>query len=1349
VTVTPAAAATTWDVYPGDSIQAAIDGASDGDTVFVHAGTYDCGCLELNTPNVTLKGEGADAVILDGLGGGDNMRIGGSSGAYGCIVEGFNMTNANYGVTPFPIAPNCIFRNNVFYKQNQNIVIGAANTTFINNIVLEQGNDYYSVQVHAPSCTIVNNTIRDCTASGISLETGDCIDCIVANNNIISNGYCGIELYGAGSGNKIYLNNFVDTGITATTSGTTPPAVTYWNSTEPIEYTYGGAIHTNYLGNYWGSDYTGSDGDGDGIGDTPYTVPDSLGEDHRPLMEPFENYLGEEAADPNQTYNANAVYFVPEDFTVQGYCNSTTVEVWVNTSFATIGGEFEFSYTVSCANVTDFEGNPDLDDTNWFNSLEWSSAGVDFDVEEAVGPGSLWVGNLTIRCCNESNDCVTDLAWIPEQCVLYNAEDDGIEIENFGDGTFTCEPAEEPSTPTPPTSFLISGNITYDNGNPVMNPVVTVTNLATSEDFIVKTDADSNYYLTLTDSTHVTAGDTIRINASDGTVSNETDHPVTASEITTGGFVQDMTIESGELPDLTITEKSEEWISLADATYNVTCTVANIGTFDADASTTAIEIDGDWVTNDSVPALAIGENHTSILGPFTLSGENDTIRICADSGEIINELNETNNCLENVLEAPGMPDLIVWVALKTPGYVNEDNILGVRVKNTGSEDAGSFNVSLAIDETQVPEQTVSSLAAGETTEIEYAWMPAELGGHALSATVDTNNDVSESDETNNDFARTSVIIKPTDWAQFHYDEVHSGFSPSGAPNTNQTLWISDELSAIGGTSTVVADGKVFAYGGPTSPYGSGEGVLYCIDEFTGAIIWNISIPTPAYGSWSSPAYHNGRVFTSTNTEAGCYNATTGEQIWVFENPTGEASCNGGPVVADGKVIVNDWQAGHFYCLDEETGELLWNFTETKTGNWGVGYAQGVPAYEDGKFYLTTWLYIGGNVYCVDADTGAEIWNQTTPLDTCGSPAVVDGTVYVTNYKFDGDGAIYAMNASDGEILWHQTIQRSDSTPAVAYGNVYVTGGCLGYSDRQTYCFNATTGDLVWETDTADTIGGWTCSVAVADGKVFVGTEGGASFDYAGTYALDAFTGDVIWSYPQGGSSSAVADDIVFTIGGGRVYAFYTSKPDLTVAAIETPANLRNDVINPITATIENIGGTDAENFDVSLDVDGTQVDTTTIATLAAGENTTVELLWTPTATGGATLTVIADAGNSVEELDETNNELTKDVEVILPAGVTFDRKKLDMNSNGILKAFITLPEGYDVADINVSTVECEGAHAFGDGSVIPGKQALEVKFKIPDLVDVPTGDAVSLSVTGELTTGERFEGSNTVKVTAK
>ena len=105
-------------------------------------------------------------------------------------------------------------------------------------------------------------------------------------------------------------------------------------------------------------------------------------------------------------------------------------------------------------------------------------------------------------------------------------------------------------------------------------------------------------------------------------------------------------------------------------------------------------------------------------------------------------------------------------------------------------------------------------------------------------------------------------------------------------------------------------------------------------------------------------------------------------------------------------------------------------------------------------------------------------------------------------------------------------------------------------------------------------------------------------------------------------------------------------PDLTVTAIETPARLRADVVNPITAAVENLGSADATSFDVTLEADGTVVDTVSIAALNASENTTVGFLWTPTATGNCTLNVTADANGAIEENDETNNSLTEDVTVL-------------------------------------------------------------------------------------------------------
>jgi len=316
------------EVHPGDSLDAKVDSATDGQTVCVYAGTY--GWFSLNTPNVTLKGEGADVVTLDC--GGTTSAIGNEEPhhAPGCVVDGFKFMNSNHGIEVHSGCPDCAIRNCVFegLSSTHGIQLAAENTTFENNVVsnptgkaaritgsnctfrsnviLNSQHVYMAVDVKKDCCTIVNNTIKGSTGAGISLDGASAINCIVTKNNLTSNAYAGIELYKAGSGNKIYLNNFIDNGVTVTTSGSTPPAVTYWNSTEPIDYTYNGTTYTNYLGNYW-SDYTGGDtSPEDGIGDVPYVVY-GTDMDYHPLMTKFENYLAAPAAEDKPDLNVTAI----------------------------------------------------------------------------------------------------------------------------------------------------------------------------------------------------------------------------------------------------------------------------------------------------------------------------------------------------------------------------------------------------------------------------------------------------------------------------------------------------------------------------------------------------------------------------------------------------------------------------------------------------------------------------------------------------------------------------------------------------------------------------------------------------------------------------------------------------------------------------------------------------------------------------------------------------------------------------------------------------------------------------------------------------------------------------------
>jgi len=359
------------------------------------------------------------------------------------------------------------------------------------------------------------------------------------------------------------------------------------------------------------------------------------------------------------------------------------------------------------------------------------------------------------------------------------------------------------------------------------------------------------------------------------------------------------------------------------------------------------------------------------------------------------------------------------------------------------------------------------------------------------------------------------------WAQFHHDLQNSGRSSSTAPRTNATLWVSEDLGFQAGSSVAVADGKVFA---------NCVDQIVCFDEFTGEILWTSPFEKNAdvCCSWFTPAYHEGKIyFSGMNTI--CLNSTDGSEIWNFTSFSERGAVDGSPVVVDDKVIASNWDGHHYFCLNEATGEELWSFEVE-------GDAQSTPAVSEGRVVVGSWEWgLGGAVYCIDLETGQEIWRLDADNSPAGSAAVEDRVVYMPTYNFDGDGDLFALSLDDGSVLWRKAITPTDSTPTLALGRVYVSGGVDGFSDSVTRCFNASDGDLLWSTDPEDEIGDWRCSMAYADGLVFVGKP---DFDdFGGTVALDAITGEVAWSHPGGGSSPAVSDGIVFSVGGGRVWAF--------------------------------------------------------------------------------------------------------------------------------------------------------------------------------------------------------------------
>ena len=177
-------------------------------------------------------------------------------------------------------------------------------------------------------------------------------------------------------------------------------------------------------------------------------------------------------------------------------------------------------------------------------------------------------------------------------------------------------------------------------------------------------------------------------------------------------------------PDLEIVDKYEAWIN--DTHYNVTYVIHNNGTAVAPAGhNTTLYVDDAPIEDKLVPVnLAPCQNYTDTFDTvIEYTGESDTIRVCADNYDVVDELNETNNCVENVwLRA--MPEISVnKVAKPIAGPPSINVTFTITVTNTGD---CTLNPVKVVDTLPVGMSYVSSSPAGSRAGNTITWYVGPL-----------------------------------------------------------------------------------------------------------------------------------------------------------------------------------------------------------------------------------------------------------------------------------------------------------------------------------------------------------------------------------------------------------------------------------------------------------------------------------------------------------------------------------------------------------------------------------------------------------------------------------------------
>ena len=377
---------------------------------------------------------------------------------------------------------------------------------------------------------------------------------------------------------------------------------------------------------------------------------------------------------------------------------------------------------------------------------------------------------------------------------------------------------------------------------------------------------------------------------------------------------------------------------------------------------------------------------------------------------------------------------------------------------------------------------------------------------------------------------TCLAVAPLgaeDWPQFrgpNRDGISSEAGwlsnwPEGGP---KVLW--KQPVGRGYSSVAVAKGRIFTIGMLPAAQGNNNAVeetVTCLDEATGKVLWRFS-----YSGFQDPRYPGSR-----------------------STPT-----------VDGKVVYVYGQHGGLYCLECETGKVIWQklmVQDLGAQNVTYGYAASplvvgdmvlVPARilkdmmpKDSKVKPES----NALLLAFNKSTGAEVWRMYHESFHLGGGYYACPTACVINGKpclaYHTGNACFGLDPATGKVLWKHSF--SDDDLLTSKGRHGITGQepavlgnrvlCCVHPDNSNglgVCLEVN-GDKVSEVWRDKLLDNYSCSYIIWKGHCFGIQHNDNASRIGPLYCFDIATGRKKWEQRDAGGSFTLVDGKFLTFTG--------------------------------------------------------------------------------------------------------------------------------------------------------------------------------------------------------------------------